>query len=83
MFVWLFAFVFVPGLRTCLSLDLLSFIHRIQEGAWAFPSEATTSSKFGIRNFVASFGFRISRQLIRFAEPGVTDLFVYWISLEK
>ena len=62
-----------------------SAIHSQNSGrrVWHFPSEATTSWKFGVRNFVESFGFRISRQLIRFAEPGVTDLFVYWISLEK
>ena len=64
-------FCFVPG-----------FV-RVSAWIWHFPSEATTSSKFGVRNFVESFGFRISRQLIRFVEPGVTDLFVYWISLEK
>ena len=67
-------FVFVPGLRLRSSV-----VH--QKDAWHVPSEATT--KFGVRNFVASFQFRISRQLIRFSGPGVTDLFVCWISLEK
>ena len=75
--------------RLCLFSCLLLFCSvvpgfvRVSAWIWHFPSEATTSSKFGVRNFVESFGFQISRQLIRFAEPGVTDLFVYWISLEK
>ena len=70
-------------LFSCLLLFCSGFFVRVSAWIWHFPSEATTSSKFGVGNFVESFGFRISRQLIRFVELGVTDLFVYWISLEK
>ena len=72
--------------RLCLFSCLLLFLFRVshvsqlESGIFQVKPLQVRNSTFEI--FVASFAFRISRQLIRFAEPGVTDLFVYWISLE-